>query len=637
MNSERTSLADRSPSCHAPCSWIAFALLALLIALSYGNSLGNEFANDDLVIIVKNRLITRLDNIPRLFTQDYWASRRDPREAIPPPGSGLYRPFVLATYALNYAVGALNPIGYHLVNLLLHLLVTWLVYRLALQLGVSPSAATAAAVIFAVHPLHTEAVTGIVGRAELLMAACVLGGLLLAATGRLWASLGAFAVGLFSKEQAAVFPVLLVLYDLCLGHAPGAALDRPAGGARLKTVLSRYGGYLVLLAGYLLFRATVLGGLRPPPLGFLENPPIFADWMTRWLTLVKVDGRYLWLSIWPSALSPDYSYNAIPLARSLFEPGVLWGGLAWGGLLALAIWSFRKGLRRACFAVGFTLMTFAPVSNLLVPIGTLMGERLFYLPSAGLCLLLGIGWEGLMARFAARPARLAAHILLGLLCLGLTVRTVIRNQDWVTTETLFRRAAEVVPGNAKVHVFIGKSLMDRGERAEALQEYETALRLYPDYAGTDPSFNAGYGDLLLHAGRIEEGLRALERAVSLDPQWSSLHYNLGLAYARQERYEQAEQEWRQALALYPDAPHIRSSLSRLLIERGRFAEALTEAESALQQDPEFVLAIGNRAWALEGLGRLEEAAAGYERVLAKNPSFEDLRARLQRLRARLGH
>ena len=610
------------------------SLLSLLVVLAYANSLLNGFANDDHVIIVQNKLITQLRNIPTLFTRDYWASSRNPNEAIPPPSTGLYRPFVMTTYALNYAAGGLNPFGYHAANLLLHLLATWLVYLLALRLNCSPGGALIAAAIFAVHPLHTEAVTGIVGRAELLMAASVLGGLVLAVNGSRWLALGVFTIGLFSKEQAAVLPVLLVLYEVCVRRAGTRRVDQPVALFSRSSRLLHYGGYLLVLAVYLTIRSHTLGGLRPPSLGFLENPAAFADWPVRLLTLLKVAGRYLWLCLWPASLSADYSYNAIPLARSLFDPAVLWALVAWGSLGAAAVWAFRRD-GRFTFCIGLTLLTFLPVSNLVISIGTIMGERLFYLPSAGLCLLVGLGWDRLTGRLTSRAVRLGAAALVAGLCLALAVRTVVRNQDWINNETLFRHDAQVVPENAKVYAYLGKALKDKGAREDALNAYQAALRLYPEYAKTDAPFNAGFGDALLQNGRVEEGIQALERAVSLDPQWSSLHYNLGLAYARQGIFEKAETAWRQALALYPNAPHIHSSLSRLLIEQGRFAEALAEADAALQQDPDFLLALGNRAWALEGLGRLEEAAAGYERVLARNPDFTDLRAKLAGLRSRM--
>src|SRR6185295_15205689 len=189
------------------------ALLAVLVAVSYGNGLQNDFVGDDYPIIVMNRSITTVEAIPLLFTGEYWANYRGSYEAGPDKSLGLYRPLPMVTYTLNYAVGGLNPMGYHLANFLLHLLVSWLLYLIALWIGMIWEAALVAAAMFAVHPLHTEAVTGIVGRAELLMAAGVLGAIWGHLSGRRAVSLACFATGLLAKEQAMVLPVLLLLYD----------------------------------------------------------------------------------------------------------------------------------------------------------------------------------------------------------------------------------------------------------------------------------------------------------------------------------------------------------------------------------------------------------------------------------------
>src|SRR6185295_3139303 len=178
---------------------ITFGLLAVLVGLAYLNSLEAGFAYDDKTMIEDNTLLTRLEYLPMLLTSDYWAGRRAPSEAVP-WRSGLYRPFLSATFSLNYAWGKVNPVGYHLVNVVLHLAVTWLLYLLARQIGMSESASLVGGAIFAVHPLHTEAVTGIVGRAELLMACGMLTALWLAGRGKRWLSLASFTMALLSKE-----------------------------------------------------------------------------------------------------------------------------------------------------------------------------------------------------------------------------------------------------------------------------------------------------------------------------------------------------------------------------------------------------------------------------------------------------
>jgi Flp pilus assembly protein TadD len=301
--------------------------------------------------------------------------------------------------------------------------------------------------------------------------------------------------------------------------------------------------------------------------------------------------------------------------------------------------------------MGLTLLFFFPASNLVVPIGTIMGERLFYLPSAGLCLLAGVAWEqfvGWTGRTrSGEPRSMPFAVPMGVLLLvGLLVaytgRTMLRNQDWVNTKTLFQRAVEVIPQNAKAQAVFGYELLRNAKSREeldlALKAFQGAIELYPDYPRTDPELNNQMGALFIRLGKPAEAATVFERAVVLAPFWSILHNNLALAYADLGQHEKAEATWRQALRLNPDHPRIHSNLSRFLIQRGRFVEGLAEAERALQTAPSLAWAQFNRALALEGLGRVEEAAAGYERLLGQESVGENLRTdarqRLQALRER---
>src|SRR5574341_1090008 len=154
-----------------PSRLAVLALLALLVGLAYANSLDNEFIYADQVLVVSNKFIQRLDYLPILFIADWYEGTDFPM------GEKRYRPLASVTLALNYAVSGLSPPAYHLVNMLLHLAVAWVVYLVALEVGLVPAAAAVAASVFAVHPLHTEAVTVVAHRTEMLMALSVLGGL----------------------------------------------------------------------------------------------------------------------------------------------------------------------------------------------------------------------------------------------------------------------------------------------------------------------------------------------------------------------------------------------------------------------------------------------------------------------------
>ena len=604
-------------------------LIALLVSVAYANSFQTGFALDDAVMIEQNVEITRLGSLPHLVTSDYWAGRA-PSEAVP-WRSGLYRPLVLVTFALNYAWGQLSPFGYHLVNVGLHLLVTWLVYLLARGIGISRESGGMAAVIFAVHPLHTEAVTGIVGRAELLMAAGVLGALWFAHLGRRSLSLLCFALALFSKEQAVVLPALLLLHDWTVGRLFPAPRNR-----RSLTAfgLAWYGDYVVVLLLYWVARWAALGHFILIPIPFLDNPLAHVDTVTRILSAIKVAGLYLYLCVWPAKLSADYSYNAIQLVHSPGEPVLLMALIAWGGLLALAGWSVARGDRRIGFTIGLMALSFLPISNLFLPIGTIMGERLFYLPSVGFCLLIGVACDRVRqhSSFSPRLGRWLPRFGLALvlvICTLLTLRTHVRNRDWMSTETLMRSSLETVPGSAKVHAALGGIAVQQADWEQALQHLQAAMNRYPEYTSTEVVINFNLGALLFQTGQVDEATGAFERAMRLDPLSSMTHFRLGLAYLRAQRFKDAEKTLRTSLTLNQDRAEAHNALSWLLNGDGRYEEALREAEPALRLGPDLKDAHINHARALEGLGRFEEAALELRRAGAEvgTPGFIGRRGR----------
>ena len=627
------------------------ALLAVLVGVSYGNGLQNDFVGDDYPIIVMNRSITTVEAIPALFTGEYWANYRGSYEAGPDKSLGLYRPLPMVTYTLNYAVGGLNPMGYHLANFLLHLLVSWLLYLIALWIGMIWEAALVAAAMFAVHPLHIEAVTGIVGRAEILMAAGVLGAVWGHLSGRRAVSLVCFATGLLAKEQAMVLPVLLLLYEGSVFCHSSKERTWRAWKAWLVGASRRLSGYVAVLLAYLFIRATVLGGFPLPPPYPIENPLFALTGHSRLLTAIKVAGMYMKLFIWPATLVADYSSNSISAAHSPFEPLVLLGGAAWGGMLVLAVWSFARS-PRVFFAAAIGILAFLPTSNLIVLIGTIMAERLFYLPSVGLCLLVGLAYEGIAKSTERRtmigePRPLSAvrripvfvlQVVLVGLCVILTARTVVRNRDWKDDERLYRTVVEKFPTNAKAYIFLAGALRLKDQTLAALEAYDLAMKFNPLYPVQDAAFNAERGSMLLKVGRVPEAVAAFEQAVTLDPKWGRIRHQLGLAHAMLGNFDKAETILRYAIKLTPTSPDGYHTLSVMLVSQGRYQEALVAAEDALQRDPSHPWAMVDRGIALEGLKRPDEARAIYEGVLNSRtrpeyrPALEEARERLTAMR-----
>jgi tetratricopeptide (TPR) repeat protein len=286
------------------------------------------------------------------------------------------------------------------------------------------------------------------------------------------------------------------------------------------------------------------------------------------------------------------------------------------------------------FCIAFTLLVFFPVSNVAIPIGTIMAERLFYLPSVGLCLLAGLLYERSTRSDERRTSNLEPRtssafsvqrstfsvtrhvslLLVVLVCLALTARTAIRNRDWVNNDTLWRTAAQVVPTSAKMQHYLGRAAQADKVWDEALRKYQEAIRIYPDYTRTDPVLNINLGDVYFNLGKLQDAAEALERATVLAPASSSAHYNLGLVYARLGRYREAETPIRKALELKPEFPEAYNTLGRLLLELGRTGEALVALDAALQRRPRFAEAHYNRGLALQALGRTEEATAEFRQA-----------------------
>jgi hypothetical protein len=601
----------------------AALLLTALVALAYGNSLRSGFVFDDLPLIAHDRVLGDLHGLPNLFLRDYWAGSRDDQEAAVSPRSGLYRPVVIVSYSLNVAGGEPQPWLFHLINTALHALVTCFLYLVALEHGFTPAAALSAAGLFAVHPLHTEAVSAITGRAELLMSLGVLAGLWFAARGKPWLTCLAYAFALFSKEQALVLPLLLVISDWTRSGRNVSIRWWPAAWRR-------YASYGLVLAGYLVLRGVALGGFSLPPVDSLVNPAATAGPAVRVWTAVKVAGMYLWLLIWPAQLSANYSFDSIALAHSPLDPTVVLSALIWVSFLVLAWWAYGRNRRSVLFAVAVMFLTFLPVSNLFFPIGTVMGERLFYLPSAGFCLLVGLAWESARPaggvrspKFEVRhwrlkhhgaqlkprtsnlePRTILARFFFAALCLVLIVRTAIRNHDWQDNERLALSMLRVAPRNAMAYALLGytRKTQDTPEtRAQAIEAYEAALRIYPDYVRLDPLFASHYAQLLFHDGRHAEAVRTFEAALATHPRWSTVHYNLGLAYAKVGRIPEAEQELRRAQALNPADADTYNVLSHVLLQQGRPREALDAAEQALAYAPQHEGARYYRALARERL------------------------------------
>jgi len=525
--------------------------LVTAAALVYANTLFNGFAQDDEIYILQNHAVTTFA-FRELLAPNYF--------------SRVFRPLTFLTFAGNWLVSGARPFSYHLANLLLHLLVTLLVYHLLKTLLQShPEATTmafASALLFAVHPLHTEAVAAIVGRSELLAAALLLAAWLLHMGKRNLLSVLLFALAMLAKESAIVFLPLVVITDFAL--------------RRLKPAVN-YVSFAIAATLYLTAYWKLQGGHFSTVITFLDNPLVNLPPGLRIMNALRVAWKYAELHVYPAALSCDYSYAAITLYSNW---RAVWPVVATALVLALWIWSIYTPRAPWAVAGAIYVVGFSVTANLLFPIGTIMGERLAYLPSIGFCLAAAILW----AYFHRFRPTLAWLFLITVLA-ALSVRAAVRNRDWRDNFTLYSAAIQVVPGSAKMHNAIASQYAQRGEIEAARAEFQTALRIYPSY----PEALESFGLLESNMGREQESRRLLESALSL-AQKGSVNYDFAVVNLAAEYVKLGDND--RALKLLDqdilDSPtYARAWANRAVIryKSGQLASARSDAETALRLDP----------------------------------------------------
>jgi tetratricopeptide (TPR) repeat protein len=596
--------------------WSRSALAAaLLTALAgfflYSGTAANDFVFDDINIAARNPIAHDPADLGRIFGSHYWASVLDK--------GNLYRPVTTWTFAVNHALTGEGAAGYHLTNALLHGMVSALVVLLATALGLGGGGALAAGLLFAFHPVHVEAVAPVVGRSELLAVLFVLAAWLchLAATDRsaqrgraavLRAAALLFGAGLMSKEHAVVLPVLILAGDLVMRR------NREGWRGSLVTLVWMAPvGIAVLVA-----RSAVVPGLPPDdPLGSVFGG---VDPFTRILTATGVLGRYLWLLVYPVTLSADYSYHQISLITSPSSALFLASALAHAGLLGAGLF---LAARRRLSGLSLLIYLFAlfPVSNLPVSIGTVMGERLLYLPSVGLCLLFpalfaerlaeqrgGRGWPVL---------RRGAAVILLLLCALYGARVLLRNRDWKDQHTLFTATVRTSPLSAKAHYNLGVAEDDRGNVQAALTAYRRAVQIKPDMTQA----RRNYGLDLLQTGEAGEALEHLREAARLDPEIPDVFSDLGIALHQLGRHGEAGRAFQEEIRRRPGGARAHYNLGTVFLELGRPAEAVEPLTRAAALAPEDTDALVQLGLAFSKQGRYAEALAALERALVLDPGL----------------
>ncbi len=583
---------------------LAPILIAAATAAAYCNSLAGPLIFDDQTWIEKNPTIRHLWPIGSVL--------------FPPNAENIGgRPVVSLTLAINYALGGMDVGGYHAMNLAIHVLAAWLVFGVVRRTLILPRfgkrfasvagpLALTTAILWAIHPLQTEAVTYIIQRTEALMGLfylltlyCFIRGASVEGSGirgrgagpdihhssfitqhspTLWylASVLACLLGMATKEVMATAPVIVLLYDRTF-----------LAGSFREAWRRRYGLYLALAATWgvvaaLLFSTGFYGGTT----GFAVEK---FTWSSYLLTQSGVLVHYLRLVFWPTGLCFDYGW---PPAKTVGE--IVLPGMVVLSLLGLTLWALVK--RPAWGFLGAWFFVILAPSSSLVPITDAAFEHRMYLSLAGLAAGLVMGGWMILDRLAraGKISRLASQsigvVLAMLVGAALGVLTFERNEDYRSDLSIWENTVAKAPDNERVRNNLGYALATRGEIEEAVAEYHRSLQINPNY----------------------------DRA----------HYNLGVALLGRRETDEAIAHFQKALQINPSYAEALNNLGLILADRGLLDEAIARFQTALEIDPSYAETHNNLANAMAILGRFDEAIPHYQKALEIDRDHESIRQNL---------
>ena len=601
-----------------------FAVVPVLLAVVTSiNTLWNHFATDDLEQILNNSFIKTFSNLPSAFTKSIWSFiAADVVFSVDP----YFRPLFSSLFTVNYALSGDKPFGWHLINILTHAAVTFMVFLVTRELTERSWTAGLTASLFAVHPVHAESVAWISGIADPLMTLFVLPSFLFYMRFRkvgswylLLISLGFFFLALLSKETAITFPLIVAYCELF--HFRREEITRRLGRAAQLLLVFLVPALLYLAMRYIAL-GNIFGGQPRYPLGQSV------------LTLPLVVLRYLGLMAIPWGYSYQHSLTFVETPADIAFLAPLAGIIA-----IVACIAFVRSRLATLGAVWFIAML-APALLALRQFepAALLQERYLYAPSFGVCLIIALGIEWTAARFESRGREIGVALAV-LLILVWSVVLIRQNRTWDDTVSVYRNSVAVAPEAPLSHVLLARSLYDAGRPREAETEARTALNLDPHCATAYLSLS--YFTRL--SGKIDKACEILEDGISTVPEstmnrqdLATMYVNLGLLYQQRKMFDLAEEKLLRSAQVSPRAVAWYYT-GQFYFEQGRYDEARAQFEQTSAAVPRWFapihLRLGMTYEALKDTTRAQMELEKYlELAPADAPDRDATRKHLQDMR-----
>jgi len=537
-------------------------LVSLVSFLAYLNILHHQFVFDDFRVITNNPYIKDWKYLTALFNSDYFKIS----------GELSYRPIVTLSYFIDYAIWHLNPFGFHLTNLIIHTLNTFIVYLLLFEITRRLSLAVLVCLFFSIHPILTETVNSVGFREDLLCATFFL--LTVFFYVKLYTSkyknifyalsLLMYVFALLSKEMAISLPLIIFFLDRLF----------PQTETHLKKKIIRYYlGFILMSIGYMLLRLVFFKSA-------IEHVAYPGNSLaTNFLTMTKVIASYIKLWFFPIVLNPDYhvTFETTPIKPTFLVSLALLACIAF-----LAVRLYRKQ-KEITFSILWIFITLIPVMNI-IPIGNIMAERYLYLPSFGFCLFAGILILKIHARVPKEYHPLVNACFAAIFILSLA-HTIRHNRVWFDKQTLWYYTVLNTSCSFNAHNNLGKEYYEKGLLDKAIEEYTIALSKASEVRYAYPIAHYNLGIAYDEKGMYDASIQAYRNALRIEPKNSDTHNNLAIALFKDGQVDLAIEEFRSAIIQDPDNPTYHDNLAKLYYRIKMPNEAKIEQDLANRLKP----------------------------------------------------
>ena len=609
----------------------------------YLNSLPNNLIFDDREAILTNSDIMLGGPYRNIFSNDFWGV---PMSHVESHKS--YRPLTVLSFKLQFDIHGISPVAFHSANVILHSFLVLLLIALSSIITNSQSVGLLTGLLFSVHPIHTEAVTGVVGRAEILSALFYVTGFLIYLKTEsldkspavrwicLFVSIIFAFISMLCKEQGITILGIFLIDQLLKWTCNYMHNNTLYKGTVNHVVLNII---TIVLSGVVMtyWRVFYIGGGTQPRFKDSDNPAAFSNSsLTRTLTYSYLGSLNFWLLLCPYWLCSDWSMGSIPLLHSI--PDVRLVGLI-AVILLLGIITcyslvrvYKYNDKATLLSLLLMLLPYLPASNLFFPVGFVIAERVLYLPSMGFHLLVSLGVTRVLGYYKNRYAKKCVYLLLLLFVLLHSVQTIRRNGDWYSEETLALSGVKINPTNAKLVLAVGNEFAQKG-MSICEKYYRRAIELRPNYeaAWSNLGFvlfsmdrpqeaehcylqaigikwdhvdaNTNYGHFLRIKERWTEAAEKYQIVLNRRPGFANIRYYQGLVRGRLGNISGAEQELRLSYSLQPNHVPSLISLGEILVNFTTTGEKVS-------------LKNGKPS-------RLQEAAAVFTRAIEMDPTHGD--------------